>query len=77
MLSTPALTALETSLAIFEGEKVPFGVGGCRGDDLLARARSDLQRHSPLTPEKLGQIEPEVLRDGRVSDSAARLDDVT
>ncbi len=48
-----------------------------RRDDLLTRARPDLEGDGGTAPEELGQIQREILRDRRVADAATRLDHVT
>ena len=60
-----------------EGEEVALRMSGSRGDDLLARARADLERHGRAAPEELGQIDREILRDRRVANAATRLHHVT
>ena len=59
-----------------EGEEVTLGMGIRSSDNLLARARANLERHGSTASKQLSQIEREILRDRRVANAATRLDHI-
>ena len=59
-----------------KGEEVTLGMGSRSSDDLLARARANLERHGSAASKQLSQIEREILRDRRVANAATRLDHI-